>query len=62
MTASGRLISYQTYVRYANKYNIQFNTKSGKPKSMKTLQNEIYDHETKLINSGKTVNGLYYTK
>ena len=62
MTFSGRLISYQTYVKYANKYNIDINTKSGKPKSMKTLQKSIYDHETKLINNGKTVHGLYYTK
>jgi hypothetical protein len=59
---TGRLISYQTYVKYASKYNIDINTKSGKPKSMKILQKSIYDHETKLINSGKTVNGLYYTK
>ena len=62
MNTSGRLISYQTYVRYANKYNLQFDIKSGKPKSMKILQKEIYGHETKLIKPGKTVNGLYYTK
>ena len=59
---TGRLISYQTYVKYANKYNIDINTKSGKHESMNTLQKSIYDHETTLINSGQTVNGLYYTK
>ena len=62
MNTSGRLISYQTHVRYANKYSIDINIKSGKPESMKTLQKAICDHETKLINSGKTVNGLYYIK
>jgi hypothetical protein len=59
---TGRLISYQTYVKYANKYNIDINTQSGKHKSMETLQTSIYDHATQLINSGKTVKRLYYTK
>ena len=59
---TGRLISYQTYVQYAKKYNIDINTKSGKPKSMNTLQKSIYVRETKLLKCGKAVNGLYYTK
>jgi CRISPR/Cas system-associated endonuclease Cas1 len=62
MTFSGRLISYQTYVKYANKYKIDIHYKNGKPKPMGILQKSIYDHETKLINNGKTVHGLYYTK
>jgi hypothetical protein len=62
MPFSGRLISYQNYVKYANKYKIDIINKQGKPKSLKILQKSIYDHETKLIQNGKTVNGLYYTK
>ena len=59
---TGRLIAYMTYVKYAKQYNIDINTKSGNPKSMRTLQKAIYEHETKLNKSGKTVNGLYYLK
>ena len=61
MAWTGRLIAYQTYVKYARLYNIDINNKSGNHKSMRTLQKEIYAHETQIIKSGKNVNGLYYT-
>ena len=62
MKFSGRIIPYLTYVKYANKYKIDIKNKNGKPKPMGILQKSIYDHETKLLKNGKTVNGLYYTK
>ena len=45
---TGRLISYRTYVKYANKYTIDIHYKNGKPKPMGILQKSIYDHEATL--------------
>jgi hypothetical protein len=44
---SGRAISYQTYLEYAEKYNIPTKTKSGRLRSMTTLSKLIYQHEMK---------------
>ena len=56
----GRLISYTTYKKYAEKYNIDTKSKTGNQKSMKTLQKAIYDYETKAIKQNSKFKGLYY--
>lgn len=50
-----RIISYQTYKDFAERYSISLFNRNGTKKDMKKLQKEIYEYEKKNINR----NGLY---
>jgi len=50
-----RIISYNTYKRFAKKYNIEIKNKNGKLRTMKQLGNSIHKHEIK----NNIARGLY---
>ena len=56
MAFIGRLIEYNTYVKYAMTYNISLINKNGRNRKMKKIQTLIYNYE---INNNIN-KGLYF--
>ena len=53
---SMRVISYDTYAKFAKKYNIPLKTPTGRAKSLGALAKQIYAHEK----SKPKLKGLYF--
>ena len=53
-----RLIATSTYWKFAKKYNIPIKNSKGEHKTLRQLQKQIYNYETRYLKTGEK--GLYY--